>query len=1061
VHALYTTYIRHAVNSNVFSEKMTVKYSEYNDSQLPAIQLLQKMGWQYISPEDSILQRDGLFSNVLLENILAERLSSINSFEYKGDEYKFSQSNIQSAINALKNITEEGSIVNTNERVYDLITLGKSFEEVVQGDKKAFSLKYIDWKNPENNQFHITEEFLVEGIKEKRRPDIVLFVNGIPFVVIENKRRDKNDSLEEAISQTIRNQKKDEGIPRLFHYAQLLVAIHPNEVKYGAVGTPMKFWAVWKENVEKEVQKLLNLSSEVRLPTGQDQGLYSLCHPMRLMDLVYKFTVYDYPHKKICRYQQYFAVQQTVNQVTEFSDNKSLQRKGGVIWHTTGSGKSLTMVMLSKVLALHPFIESPRIIIVTDRISLDKQIFKTFQNCGKNVEKAKSGADLVELLKDKGNEIITTILDKFQTGAKQGGFVDESHNIFVLVDESHRSQYGSANVNMRKILPNACYIGFTGTPLLKKEKSTAKKFGGFIHKYTIDQAVKDGAVLPLLYEGRAAKLNVNKKQIDKGFERLSESLTEDAQKDLKKKFASISKIYESEHVVEEIAFDIAKHFCENWQNTGFKAQLAVPKIDVAIRYQKYFEALSTTKLKVNTYVIFTPPDSRQANEDVWEESSNESKKYWNTLLEKFGNQDNYENWVTDRFKEASNDVELIIVVSKLLTGFDAPRNTVLYLAKPLHSHNLLQAIARVNRLFEGKEYGHIIDYVGILGKLDEALTSYSALEDFDAEDLTNAVIDIREEVRKVPLRHADVVDVFKGVKNKEDLEALERHLSSKDIRDIFYEKLSIFARTLQTAISSDEYYEEFNEQQINFYKSEFKRFQSLRKSVQSRYADIVSYKEYEPRVRKLLDNYVDVEEVNRLTYNVNIFNKNQVEEALASYGKTPASKADFIANNMKKVINENMEKDEAFYKKFSDLIEEIIKTFQEGRISETEYLDNILKTRDDLENGYQEGIPFSIQDKPQARAFFGAIMEVLIKSHGKENVEQFIDSIAKAGIDISQIVADLTIRDWKRNLDVQRRMENDIEDYLMDHRKDLGVELTFDQIDEILIKCLKVAKNNF
>lgn len=363
------------------------------------------------------------------------------------------------------------------------------------------------------------------------------------------------------------------------------------------------------------------------------------------------------------------------------------------------------MVMLSKALALNPAIESPRVIIVTDRISLDKQIYKTFQNCGKNVVKAKSGTDLIELISDKGNEIITTILDKFQTASKQGSFQDTSNNIFVLVDESHRSQYGTANVNMRKILPNACYIGFTGTPLLKKEKSTAKKFGGFIHKYTIDQAVKDGAVLPLLYEGRSAKLNVNKKQIDKGFERLSEALTEDAQKDLKRKFASISKIYESEHVVEEIAHDISLHFCKNWQGSGLKAQLAVPKIDVAIRYQKYFEEQTNKNLKINTYVVFTPPDSRVANEDVWQESSSESKKYWDTLVQKFGNQENYENWVIDRFKENTQEVELIIVVSKLLTGFDAPRNSVLYLAKPLHSHNLLQAIARVNRLFEGKEYG--------------------------------------------------------------------------------------------------------------------------------------------------------------------------------------------------------------------------------------------------------------------------------------------------------------------------------------------------------------------
>jgi type I restriction enzyme R subunit len=595
---------------------------------------------------------------------------------------------------------------------------------------------------------------------------------------------------------------------------------------------------------------------------------------------------------------------------------------------------------------------------------------------------------------------------------------------------------------------------------MKSEKSTSRKFGGFINKYTIDQAVKDGAVLPLLYEGRSAKLTINKRQIDKGFERLAASLSEEAQKDLKKKFATISRIYESDHVIEEIAYDISKHYAHNWQGTGFKAQLAVPKIDTAIKYQKYFEAQTDEALQINTKVVFTPPDSRTDNDDVWKESNSESQKYWQLIVEKYNDQESYENWVIEKFKEPSEEVEIIIVVSKLLTGFDAPRNTILYLAKPLKAHNLLQAIARVNRLFEGKEYGHIIDYVGVLGKLDEALTEYSALEDFDEDDLTNAVIDIREEIRKVPASHADVWDIFRGVYNKDDIEALERHIAAKDLRDQFYDTLSNFARILQTALASDEFYEEFTTQQIGFYKNELKKFQSLRLSVQFRYAEKISYKEYEPRVRKLLDTYVDAEEVQTLTRDVNIFDKNMVKEALATYGKSAASKADFIAHQMKKVITENMEKDEAFYKKFSDLIESIIKEFQEGRISETEYLDSITKTRDNLENGYQENIPEGLLHHPEARAFYGALNDVLSVSV-KENNTFDNDKLAQAGIEISNIVDSLIIRDWKKNIDVQNRMENSIEDYLMNNRKLLGVEISFDQIDEILVKCLKVAKHNY
>ena len=1039
---------------------MQANYTEYNDSQNPALNLLQKMNWQYLSAEQVFTARNEMYTNVILDDILTGQLAKINTFEYKGDTYKFSTGSIQGAINALKNVPNEG-LVQTNERVYDLLTLGKSFNETVQGDRKAYTIKYIDWQNPENNVFHICEEFEVEGLQGKKRPDVVLFVNGIPFVIIENKRRDKNDSLEEAISQQIRNQKEKEGIPKLFFYAQLLLAVHPNEVKYAATGTPSKFWSVWKEDVEKPVSKLLkkkvnNTKAEDRLVTEQDKALYALCNPHRLLDIAYKYIVFDGPDKKICRYQQYFAVQETIERVKQ--RNKEGNRQGGVIWHTTGSGKSLTMVMLSKALALETSIDSPRVIIVTDRISLDKQIFKTFVNCGKHVKKAKSGSDLVELLQDRGNEIITTIIDKFEIATKRASFKDTSQNIFVLVDESHRSQYGTAHANMKRIVPNASYIGFTGTPLMKSQKSTSKKFGGFIHKYTIDQAVKDGAVLPLLYEGRSAKLTINKKQIDKGFERLAAPLNEEARKDLKKKFATIGKIYESDHVIEEIAYDISMHFLNNWKGTGFKAQLAVPKIDTAIKYQKYFEAQTDVDLKINTRVVFTPPDSRQNNDDVWSESTSESRKYWEQLMQRFNDQDAYENYVIERFKEKDDEIEIIIVVSKLLTGFDAPRNTVLYLAKPLVAHNLLQAIARVNRLFEGKEHGHIIDYVGILGKLDEALTEYSALEDFDEEDLKNTVVDVKEEIRKVPVRHAEVWDIFKGVYNKNDLEALERHIADKDIRDQFYDRVSAFARVLQTALASDDFYAEFTAEQIGFYKSELKKFQSLRLSVQFRYAEKISYKEYEPRVRKLLDTYIDAEEVQLLTKDVNIFDKHMVEEALETYGKSPASKADFIAHQMKKVITENMEKDEAFYKKFSQLIEETIESFHEGRLTEKEYLQSIQKTHNDLASGYQDGIPEELQNNPRARAFYGALNEVLNKKLDKDISKK---KVAEAGMEIEKIVDKLIITDWKRNVDIQNKMENEIEDYLISKRTQLGIEISFEEIDAILIKCLRVSKNNF
>ena len=1040
-------------------------YTEWTDSQKPALNLLRKLGWQYISPEETEKERGHILSNVILEDILKTQLNKINSFEYKSKTYPFSQSNILSAVNNLKNEADVG-LVTTNKNLYDHLTLGKSFTETIDGDQKGYTLKYIDWDNLDNNVFHVTKEFYVEGVKENRRADICLFVNGIPFVVIENKRRDKLDALDDAIDQLKTYQQKEEGIPRLFHFLQLLIAAQPNEAKYAVTGSKKEFWSVWKEDNTRAVEKLLKSKThktepEDRLATAQDRTLFALCQRDRLLDLVYKFIVFDGTTKKIARYQQFFAVRDTLKRVHQ-TDQEGV-RKGGVIWHTQGSGKSLTMVMLAKSLALDPEIPSPRVLVVTDRISLDKQIHDTFVSCGKgeSTKKATSGSDLIDLLKDKGVEIITSIVDKFQTALKRQDFKDSSKNLFVLVDESHRSQYGTANIKMRKMLPNATYIGFTGTPLLKKDKNTARKFGGFIHKYTIDQAVKDEAVLPLLYEGRSAKLSLNKEQIDRGFERLSETLSEEAQKDLKQKFSSISRIYESEQVVEEIARDISEHF-QQWRGTGMKAQLAVPKINTAVRYQKYFEQQLNPELKINTRVVFTAPDNRKSGEDVWEDANEEAKRYWKKLMEEQGaEKEKYEENTITLFKEPSDEVEIIIVVSKLLTGFDAPRNSILYLAKPLKEHNLLQAIARVNRVFEGKDHGLIIDYVGVLGKLDEALTAYSAFDGFDEEDLEGTITNITEEIRKLPSKLDSIWDLFKEVSNKKDSEALEQHLLPKDLRDQFYERVKEYAKSFQLAITSDEFFNEFSHDQIDEFKSQLKEWVQRRSSVQLRYAERISYKEYEPRLRKLLDTYVGADYIEKMTGEVNIFDENMVKEALASYGKTPASKADMIAHNMKRVLTEIMEKDEAFYKKFSEMIEDTINAFNEGRIDEKEYLESIKKIRDDLEAGHQEGVPEELTDKAEARAFYGAINEVIMTTHGEKETTAIQTQLAQAGLQISELVRKLTIRDWKRNTDVQNKMENEIEDYLIEHRKSMGIEITFDEIDDILSKCLKVAKHNY
>ena len=537
---------------------MTPSYIEDHISQLPALQMLIKIGYTYISPDEALQLREGRKTNVLLRDILKKQLQKINKIEYKGLSHDFSDTNVELAINELKELPMHLGFINANQHFYDLITLGKSFEQTIAGDRKSFSFKYIDWENLENNTFHVSEEFAVTRShrSDTYRPDIVLFINGIPMVVIECKSNAIKSPVEEGISQHLRNQQED-GIRDLYVYSNLLLSLAVSDAKYATTATPAKFWAVWKEkfiNAKEENTFYQNLHElkQAELPknfhtevfktrywstlryfqelgklelavTSQDQLLYSICHPKRLLELVFRFILFDEGIKKITRYQQYYGITKTIKQIEK--TDLSGKRKGGVIWHTQGSGKSLTMVMLAQQIALSKKIKNPKIILVTDRVDLNTQITETFQKCNIPVEEASTGKHLIELLKNNSDAVVTTIINKFKEAVNQEPEGFGSSEIFVLIDEGHRSQYKTFNVKMQKTFPNGCFIAFTGTPLMKSEKNTADKFGGVIDEYTIKDAVEDKAVVPLLYEGRHNSITVNEKPLDSFFDKVSEPLT--------------------------------------------------------------------------------------------------------------------------------------------------------------------------------------------------------------------------------------------------------------------------------------------------------------------------------------------------------------------------------------------------------------------------------------------------------------------------------------------------------------------------------------------------------
>ena len=567
----------------------------------PTLQRLVALGYTPLSHRDALHHRGGRLRNVILDDILADRLLAINRFSYRGRRYRFDLEDAHEAIRRLHPTPDQVlGLRRTNQEIYDLLVLGTTITQRIAGDFRSYPFRYIDWDDPTNNVYHVTAGMEVErtGSFKTRCLDVVAFVNGIPFIVIEDKRT--TESGREAGTRLIGYQSR-ENIPHFFHFAQLLLALNGQEARYATIGTAKKFWHGWRE-------------------PNQAHTIHSLCRPDRLLDFVRRFTVFDAGVRKIARHQQYFAVRRAMERVKHVGPDG--KRQGGVVWHPHGSGRSLTMVMLGRALALDNEIVNPRIIIVTDRADLDHQIRDTFKSCELEPVRARSGRHLITLIRDR-TPLVTTLVNKFDTALRYSGKPDDDPNLFVLVDESRRCR---------------------------------------------------------------------------------------------------------------------------------------------------------------AEIVISEPDDREGQEEVDKASKDRVRVFWAEAMERYGSETEYNRRVIGAFKGPATP-EILIVVSKLLTGFDAPRNTVLYVCKPLKEHNLLQAIARVNRLHEEgeteKKFGFIIDYQGLLGELDSALTTYSALEGYDPEDLVGAVLDVREEIRKLRHYHGRLWDLFRPVPNKKDMEAMEQFLADE------------------------------------------------------------------------------------------------------------------------------------------------------------------------------------------------------------------------------------------------------------------------------------------
>lgn len=1035
----------------------TPKFQEEYSAKLPALTLLTNLGWSFLSPELALAARGGKADEVVLRQVLRGELQK-RSFTFAGKSYQLSEKAIDNLIAEVCSPALNEGLLTANERLYNHLLYGISVTEFVEGKKASPTVALIDWQNPANNSFVFTEEFTVtrSGGVESRRPDIVCFVNGIPLVVIEAKRPDgnakKGPTIDEGISQSLRNQRHDE-IPLLFAYSQMLLSINGNEGRYGTCGTPAKFWAAWREEdiTDAEMYAIKNkglkdeqlaclfshrpakdldwyqsLTAAGELAvTVQDQLLISLLTPARLLEMTRYFTLFDKKAGKIvARYQQVFGIKRLIERINTRSSTGG--REGGVIWHTTGSGKSFTMVFLSKALILHESLKQCRIVVVTDRVDLETQLSKTFASGGelagkkdKEAAMATSGKRLAEQIGNGTERIIFSLIQKFNTATKMPECVNNSSDIIVLIDEGHRSQGGENHIRMKQVLPNAAFVAFTGTPLLKDDKTT-NKFGPIVHAYTMQRAVEDQTVTPLLYEERIPDLDVNERAIDSWFERITEGLSDDQKADLKRKFAKKGQVYGADDRIRLIALDIANHFIKNIDE-GLKGQLACDSKASAIKYKKYLDEAGLFE----SAVVMSPPDSREGNTAVDEATTPEVTQWWKDNVDTLfgsGDEQAYTKHIIERF-DKDDSLKILIVVDKLLTGFDEPKNAVLYIDKPLKEHNLIQAIARVNRLHPKKKFGLLIDYRGILAELDTTIQKYQDLASrtqggYDINDIAGLYNQMSTEYKRLPQLYKQLWAIFDGIKNKNDIEQLRQVLVPKieerggelvdvhlKVREDFYEALTAFASCLKVALQSATFFEDksFSDQDRRHYKETVKQFSSLRQLVQQDAGERIDYDEYAEQVKKLLDKHVVGVEVKEPggVYEVGKMGQKQQPEDW-SEDKT-RNETDIIKTRVTRMIEQELRDDpyaqEAFSKLLRQAIEEAEKLFDHPL---KQYM-LFREFEEQVQDRRLNDIPDAFGGNRHAQAYFGVFKKVLPEALAVLD-QQVQDKWVKVALEIDQAV---------------------------------------------------------
>ena len=974
---------------------MSQNTPEYLQSELPAIELFEKLGYDYF--DGAVEDPRNSINEVILEDRLRSSLTKINPW-LKGNT-------LEKVIRNITNI-QATTLMEANQSVHELITKKDSITEKPTPDAHPEPVFIIDYENIENNDFLIVNQMKYKGIGNNSIPDIVVYINGLPLAVIEAKS--PKVPITDAISDL---QYYQENSPKLFYYNQICVGINKGKALYGSVGAAFPHYSKFKTDSVEEVSKLVD-----RVPTDQDILIYSFFQKSVLLDIIRNFTIFEVDQgrtiKKLPRYQQLRAVNKIINKL-------KTENKGGVVWHTTGSGKSISMVYLAiKLRREDAGFDNPTILVVTDRIDLDNQISSTFRRAGfANTRQASSISHLKEELKDSYGKTLMTTIHKFQERAEEKidpkdiEILSDKENIFILVDEAHRTQGGMTAAYMRASLPNAKFIAFTGTPIDKESKSTLKEFygGDYIDKYTIKQSVEDGNTLAIRYQTGMPEFFIEKDLMNEVFKASFGHENEEKQAKLKSKAASLDTFLMARRRVEEIAKNIIKHYREKiYQGNQFKAMLVCHNRAQAIAYQKAFLRLKDQGLNTfETKVIMSfdtkkdPAEYRELavpQEKIKETIENFKLPFGDESDKSLGGKKQYDN------------TAILIVSDMLLTGYDAPIVQCMYIDKLLKEHNLLQAISRVNRTHKGKEYGLIVDYAGITEHLAEAIKIFSG--DLEPQDV---MTNIEQEKTILENRHSKMVAFFRDikidrVKNRDKfVDACVLFLEPEDLRDKFIDLVKLFNKSMDIVLP-DSF--------ALAYEYDLKLFNDIKLEAVNTHTPDKLYitKEESKKIQMIIDEHLRATGVNYLLSEaIDITDSKRFEEELARKGGK--TKELTIANRIKHTIQANKKENPEFYEEISKRLEKLIKEREEDRIDQVQLLLEFDKIREDIANSKEEWKRLGLSS-PEQFPVYKSLEKVV--QDPKDYTLAIFDKIGMY----------LKKEDWKNHDDIKKEIRKNIKSLL-------------------------------